>query len=69
VCRHDHLVTGSNAEAAEDERKRVAPAADRGAVLGGTVGGELGLKRFNLRTHQVKTRPKHSLDCAVDLAA
>jgi hypothetical protein len=25
VCRHDHLVTGSNADAAEDERKRVTP--------------------------------------------
>jgi hypothetical protein len=51
VCRHNHLFTGSNAEAAEDERKRVTPPY-RDAVHDATVRGELGLKRFNLRTHR-----------------
>ena len=48
VCRHDHLVTGSNTEAAEDERNG-SPPAYRDAVHDATVRGELGLKRFNLR--------------------
>ena len=69
VGRDDHLVTGPDAEAHQDQLEGVGPVADPDAVPVAAVRRELGLERLDLRAPDEASMPPDCLPGQVELAA